>query len=55
MPGENQESEDLIEFLEAALLCVDLRSRCPANMAHIRQPRPVSSLGFQVKAITIFK
>ena len=28
---------------------------CQANMAHIRQPRPDSGLGFQVKALEPFE
>ena len=29
--------------------------RCPADMAHIRQPRPDSGLGFQVKFLKTFQ
>ena len=29
--------------------------RCPANMAHIRQSRPDSGLGFQVKVLKTLK
>jgi len=32
-----------------------VRTRCRANMAHVRQSRPDSGLGFQVKVLKPFK
>ena len=34
---------------------VSIRGRCRANMAYIRQSRPDSGLGFQVKVVEAFQ
>ena len=42
-------------FLEPMHLSVIDQVRCRANMAHIRQSRPDSGLGFQAKVLKTFR
>ena len=53
----NQKLSALLNQTLSALLNTatsDYQRRCPANSAHIRQARPDSGLGFQLKGLQYF-